>query len=61
MESCPWCGSTDLDALELADCYACDLMGCGTCGEQFQRDEITGVDHDDDCDTADDPIGEVPC
>lgn len=52
MESCPWCGSTDLVGVEDYDCYACDLMECEECGEQFRREEIRGVDHDDDCEES---------
>ena len=52
METCPYCGSPDLVAHEMADCYACDNVECEDCGEKFFREEIPGVDHDDDCEEA---------
>lgn len=47
MESCPECGSTDVDELEYDEnCEACCLMECGGCDTQFERAEMVGVDHE---------------
>lgn len=51
MESCPECGSTDIDELATdPDCEGCSVMECDGCDVQFARAEMVGVDHTHDLD-----------
>jgi transcription elongation factor Elf1 len=36
LRQCPYCGSTDVDIVEIGDEAAPDLLECEACGEQFE-------------------------
>jgi len=44
MESCPYCASSDIVAVELGETVADDLLECENCLEQFNGDEMVGVE-----------------
>lgn len=47
MESCPECGSTNLDTNLVGECDACTVRECEDCGYSFAGDEmIGGPEHD---------------